>query len=69
MRQAQFKNYARDRKGVLRDDKVTMDRALYDQLLSMLESLSDIQGRTALNEAHITELNNDLSLLRKGLGL
>lgn len=51
------------------DDSVIMDRHLYTQLLDMLEALSDIQGRTALNERHISELNNDISLLRRSLNL
>lgn len=51
------------------DDSIVMDRQLYNQLLSMLESLSDLQFRTELAERHIGEINNDLSLLRKHLGI
>jgi len=52
----------------VKQDQVSLDKDLFDQLVSMLEGLAEIRYRTEDNERHITLLNNEIAELRARLG-
>lgn len=53
----------------IKQDMVTLDKCLFEQLVGMLEGLSEMRYRTELNERHIKLINTDLAEIRGRLGI
>ena len=52
----------------VKQDQVSLDKDLFDQLVSMLEGLAEIRYRTEDNDRHIKMLVNEVEALRQRLG-
>jgi hypothetical protein len=52
----------------VKQDRISLDRDLFNQLVGMLEGLAEIRYRTEDNERHIKVLNDEIEALRYKIG-